>query len=299
MDICIEEEKLKELIDMYMKPKGSETTLNLLHKGLAANTYAYRLNEKKFLIKKSSQIHGSLEYEYLAMKNLKEQDFLPKVYEMIEENILVEEYLYGGKFSLDQDYMKLADVLSELHSSPLNSSTCTVYPNCVLELCRQIEEFFDVLKEQNLYDSALIECIENKMHHLFACRNDFKFDNFCILHNDLHSENIILCEDGCKLIDWEQCKVSNYEWDLAHAVSYTTSVWSREKGLSVLQKRKFISRYCENRGIQDIEGCINRIFFVEKYVELRCILWALVSHEIIDDKEKIKKYERRILDLEF
>lgn len=299
MDICFEEEKLKDILDKHMNNTGKKTTLCLLNKGLVANTYSYKSNEKKYLVKKSSQTLGSLEYEFWAMKNLNEKDFLPKVYEIIEKKILVEEYLYGGKFSLKQDYIELANVLSELHSYPLINSICKVYPNCVLELCNQIENFYSILKKQGFYDKDLVECLGKKINYLLSIKNEIEFDNCCILHNDLHSENIIMCEDRCKLIDWEQCKISNFEWDLAHAISYTTSIWSKEKGLSVLEKKKFITKYCENRKIPDVEECINRVFFVEKYVELRCILWAFVSQETIDDKEKINKYERRILDLKF
>lgn len=298
MGIYFEKKKLKDTLDMHMRINGKNSAIYLLNRGLRANTYVYKNDDKKFVIKEGIKFHGSLLYEYTVMKQLQGTYFLPQIYGIINEAIIIEEYIYGTSFCLARDYIKLANVLSDLHSIDVEKENIIVCPNCVLELCMQMEELFCTLQKMSNYDKKIIRCINKKMDKLFAKKNTICFNNFCIIHNDLHSKNIFICEDGCRLIDWEQCKLSNYEWDLAHAISCTTAMWTNEIVITDFDKRKFIKKYCENRNIQDVEECINRVFFIEKYIELRCILWALVNHRLIKEKTKIKLYERRVWELE-
>lgn len=297
MGIYFEKEKLKEKLDMHMGINGNNSTINLLNRGLRANTYVYRIVDKEFLIKKNSTFQNSIQYEYMVMKQLQSEYFMPKIYGIMGKTILIEEFIYSSPFSLSRDYGELANTLSDLHTINRGKEGFKVYKNCVVELCKQIKELFGVLRRMSNYDEKLIRCINEKMNKLIEYNKTISFKDYSVIHNDLHSANILKCKDGCRLIDWEKSKLSNYEWDLAHTISCTTAMWTNERAISNSEKRNFIRKYCENRNIHDVEECIDRVFFIEKYVELRCILWVLVNHRIIKDKLKIKLYERRAWEL--
>lgn len=46
-----------------------------------------------------------------------------------------------------------------------------------------------------------------------------------VVHTDLNPSNLVMTGERCRLLDWEAARLGDPAWDLAHAVSPTTSLW--------------------------------------------------------------------------
>lgn len=46
-----------------------------------------------------------------------------------------------------------------------------------------------------------------------------------VVHTDLNPSNLVMAGERCRLLDWEAARLGDPAWDLAHAVSPTTSLW--------------------------------------------------------------------------
>lgn len=68
-----------------------------------------------------------------------------------------------------------------------------------------------------------------------------------LVHTDLNPSNLVMAGERCRLLDWEAARLAEPAWDLAHAVSPTTSLWDDDdpRILEAAEVAAFLTAYAE------------------------------------------------------
>lgn len=54
----------------------------------------------------------------------------------------------------------------------------------------------------------------------------------CLVHGDLHSNNLLLARDGAAIIDWSEAGAGDRHWDLGHLLSGLIRRWARSLAIT-------------------------------------------------------------------
>jgi len=98
-----------------------------------------------------------------------------------------------------------------------------------------------------------------------------------LVHTDLNAGNLLVADDGvCRLVDWEAARVGDPAWDLAHAISPTTTQWDAAdpRILAPAQVEAFLCVYADAAGAPGA-AAVGRLPGLLDAVMFRALAWCL------------------------
>ncbi|WP_340615991.1 phosphotransferase [Xenorhabdus entomophaga] len=194
--------------------------------------------------------------ENQILRRLSPTGVAPKVLATNETWLLLE-WLTGTKVDADTlsspaIQQSLAQTLATLHShSPLG------YP---LKLKQQIAYQWQQIDRKRLSPRWL------RLHKLFMAARTPAALKIAPAHMDVHPDNLLMTEDGLKLIDWEYAADVDIGFSLA--VLFKGNQWDK------LQQKTFLNYYCiQMSGYSDIQRLQQQIERWEPWVKYMMLMW--------------------------
>lgn len=251
------ENVVNKIIDMNKDIFGNVFSVKKINVGFT-NTI-YDVNDK-FIIKICSDINNEDEFKreiefYNANKNNDlipmlyyantEKNDIPYFYEIIEKINGVT--LYNVWHTLDD--AKREDIIRQLCDAMkiMHSNKGEVY-NWSLKLKGQFINLVNKAKELNL----ITDEEENKLKDVYPYFDDYlKCDEFVLIHNDLHFDNILINDGKIKIIDFERAIYAPRDFELDILYRMIRKPW------------KFASE--ETEKFTDVKDYEKIMFYIEKY----------------------------------
>jgi len=100
-----------------------------------------------------------------------------------------------------------------------------------------------------------------------------------IVHTDLTRGNFIV-NTRCYLVDWECARFAGVEWDLAHFVAPTTTMWRADQSqrLSAAEIEHFLTVYADAAGIHEKQLLAQLVKKTLPFIYFRCFAWCAGTH---------------------
>ncbi len=131
--------------------------------------------------------------------------------------ILVEELVEGERFSYDRDLPALGSTLARVHAL-----TASHLPSvdAAAELLADGRAWLDraIAAGDDADAAALVGELRGRARSPAGALH-------MLVHTDLNAGNLVVTGGRCRLLDWEAARMGDPAWDLAHAVSPTTTQW--------------------------------------------------------------------------
>lgn len=279
-----------QLINVSFFTSGGGTHLYLIQN--ETNRFLARVN---FYSGKNDW--GVKKIEYETLKKIEGLGIAPKVFALSTDNSLqqdftIVEYIEGETVTefTDNDIALLAKDLRKLHQFKIQVEqdlaeqyTCKIYDEFAQGADKHIEQY--QFEGVNMV-ALLYNEIKNDLGLWFNGLTIFTDSkNVCLCHSDLKSENILLTENGIKLIDWECAEIDIPETDIGRL--FSGCVFTYE------QQQIFLSEYYESKPGKDV---LNKIYAVKtvldffRIIEDYCIYKRkpLKATNFLTDLEKFK-----------
>ena len=268
-------------IGNIQSPKLGESNLN----------YKIEINQKQFVLRVNVDPNSPSKshIEYNNLKFLERLDFAPKVYfyennpEILGGTFILIDFFEGQNLvniKIDDNIIrKLAQLVATFHNQEISNNFNTMYrPNDL-----SIQDFFsDIEKMHNylIHKWKKYNLSEKFGNFLTNCRlrvqdnANLKSRITTLCHCDIAPQNVILCNDRLKLIDWESLRIADPAIDLAMLFdSFDFTVRKREY---------FLRNYLKIREDSNLKIRINQIWPIHI---LNIFYWSLVHVFEIKDKE--------------
>jgi len=241
---------------------------------------------------------GVKKIEYETLKKIEGLGIAPKVFALSTDNSLqqdftIVEYIEGTnvtEFS-NSDIKLLANDLRTLHQFNIqteqdlkDSYICKIYDEFAQGVDKQIEQY-QFLEVETL--TPLYNELKNDLGIWFNGLTIFADSkNLCLCHSDLKSENILVTENGIKLIDWECAEIDIPETDIGRLFSGCS--------FGDEQQHFFLSEYY---GSKPRKNVLNKVYAVKtvldffRIIEDYCIYKRkpLEATNFLTDLEKFKR----------
>jgi len=220
----------------------------------------------------------------------KSKKIIPHAYEIIEKVNGKSVYYYWYKMTEDERkkfIQKLMKILKNIHSKTYEAyDWCSSIKEKIITNFNQTIDMFNEEEKR-----IILSSLENY--------DEILSDNkFCLIHNDLHFDNILLDEnDNIKLIDFNDSIIAPFDFDLRLLYMSVFLPWKWANiEMDPLQKPKdykylfeYIKKYYQE---------LNNI----KYLEERMIIYSILNNfELLphfrnkDDKKRIIEWSTKIM----
>lgn len=264
---------------------GETPNVEKINVGFTNTIYAV---DKKFIIKICTNTNNEENFkkEIEFYKANKDNDLVPKLYfsntdkkdvpyfyEIIEKVTGVTLYNVWHTFSEEQreDVIRqLCDAMKIMHSNKGESY------NWIDELKNKFIPLFNQAKEQKIFTQEEINILEESYSHF---EQYLESNEFVLIHNDLHFDNIFINDGKIKIIDFERSIYApkDFELDILYRMirkpwkfaSYDTEEFTDEK--DYLNIMTYIEKYYPE--LINIENLYKRlaiydmIYFLAQYVK--------------------------------
>lgn len=293
-------------------PDKAELEFELLGQGEYNINYAFThpVTGKRlvFRLNTGSQMHlaDQIGYEYRALRLLEPSGRTPHAYfvdgsrELLDEGVLVMEFLPGRALDYHSDLELAAECLADIHKTPAKASDL-VCPNdpleAMLDECRQMAGAY---LGSELGDSGVKAALERFIEHAAQhARSDVQMPR-CVINTELNSGNFLINGPGRGnyLIDWEKPILGEPAQDMGHFLAPTTTLWKTDVLLTAEQKERFLGHYLSRRPDISPEMLHRRTALYETMTCLRGISWcamAWVEYQSPDRPIKNADTYRKIL----
>ncbi len=189
-------------------------------------------------------------------------------------------YLKNPLIDISGFLKKTALWASSLHSLPTdgaenynhdNSKIKTTIPGpekFLTKIKRLFPELFDKIK-------AAFEKISSKEEEILS-----KLDKKCLIHGDLHPENVIITKNGeVSVIDFTDMCLSDWTRDVGNFIQQLgyMSRGTRNKEYIARAQKIFYEEYLKNRGIKETDEIKNRVDLYKSWSSLRSTIYFLTK----------------------
>lgn len=203
---------------------GGEPELTPLARGAYHEHHVARVGERRVVLRRcvGSQWglppREQLAREHLTLQALAVTGVAPEPVALLHD-VLVEELVEGRPFRYPQDLPALAESLRAVHAVPPP------------EHLPRVDAFAELLADGDAWlaradaeaDGAAIALLRAHRERLAPPPAGAPG---VLCHTDLNAGNLIVEPSGrCRIVDWEAARVGPRAWDLAHAISPTTTEW--------------------------------------------------------------------------
>lgn len=231
-----------DFLNEYLKQQQFEwidcnqtTTISFFTSGGGTHLYLIQNGVNKFLARVNfypgKNDWGVKKIEYETLKKIEGLGIAPKVFVLSTDNSLqqdftIVEYIEGKNVTefTNNDIKLLANDLRKLHEFKIQAEQNLAGPY----ICNIYDEFAHGADKQiEQYKFEGVETISPKYNQI---KNDLGLwfngltifgdsRNLCLCHGDLKSENILVTENGIKIIDWECAEIDIPETDIGRLFS--------------------------------------------------------------------------------
>lgn len=251
------ENVVDKIINIHKDIFSENSSIERLNVGFTNTIYDV---DKKFIIKICTNINNEENFkkEINFYKSNKNNDLIPKLYyssidkkeipylyEIIEKVEGVTLYNVWHIFTEEQRediIKKICDAMKKIHSNKGESYDWITY------LKNKFITLFNQAKEQKLFNSEEINVIE-KAYLYFD--QYLKSNEFVLVHNDLHFDNIFINDGKIKIIDFERSIYAPKDFELDILYRMIRKPW------------KFASEEIEK--FTDDKDYLNIMSYIEKY----------------------------------
>lgn len=236
----------------------------------------------------TNQNNKNIPILYRYDKSKKDVPYVYEIIEKVEGKSVYYSFYKMNETQKEELIKKLMSVLKEIHSKEYPSYNWSMYiKEKVLSNFNKTTDMFNeeekniILKSLEKYDEILSD------------------NRFCLIHNDLHFDNILLDVEGnIKLIDFNDVLVAPFDFDLRLLYMSVSLPWKWANiEMDPLQKPKDYKYLFEY--VKKYYPHLNRI----KYLEERMLLYfvledisSLPKFRKTEDKDRIVVNSKKILD---
>ena len=234
-------------------PEGTKLNFSVLGQGEYNLNYAFThpiSGEKLVLrINTGSQMHleNQISYEFSALEGLVVSGRTPKPVACFpEQGMLVMEYLPGRALRYETDMSIAAQILADIHSTPIPASSRLIRPEApALAIYQECLEMVQHYYDWDAADPVVISLLKTLVAEIGKLPLSEPSDApVCMVNTELNSGNFLVNEDGQSyLVDWEKPLISEPAQDLGHFLAPTTTFWKTDVILTPQEVRQFAADY--------------------------------------------------------
>ncbi len=182
--------------------------------------------------------------------------------------LLMEELVEGARFSYARDLPGLARALAGVHAL---APTHLPAVDARTELLADGGTWLTVAREAGTDAEAVAEVAALAKRTAAAAGSP---GPAMLVHSDLNAGNLVTVGDGVRLLDWEAARLGPPAWDLAHALSPTTTRWDAATACSVTpaQAQEFLDEYVAAGGSAQ---AVEQVGDLMGAVVFRALAWCL------------------------
>jgi len=281
-------EKLLARVTEHLKlGADDQATLRFLARGVYHENYVLSTAQSKYLVRVnlSSQLglshDAQARYEFNTLRDVAASSVTPKPIALIpresesDKAILIEEFIYGREFQHDVDLNAAAKSLAKIHRS-VPSFNSAMERLDARDALRDDGNKWLLIAEQLGCDGATMRLLKTLSASLV---NETESKWHGIVHTDLTRSNFIV-NTRCCLVDWECARFAGVEWDLAHFVAPTTTMWRADQShrLSAAEIEDFLTAYADASGIREKELLGQLVKKTLPFIYFRCFAWCAGTH---------------------
>lgn len=270
-------------------PEGTQLTFSVLGQGEYNLNYAFThpLSGKKLVLRinTGSQMHleDQIGYEYAALRDLSPSGRTPKPVACFpEQGMLVMEYLPGRALRYEQDMKTAAQILADIHSTPIPASSRLIRPEApALAIYQECLEMVQHYYDWEAADPQVISLLKALVAEIGKLPLSEPSDApVCMVNTELNSGNFLINEDGQSyLVDWEKPLISEPAQDLGHFLAPTTTFWKTDVILSPQQVKQFANDYMAAVGDRmDCSTLNSRLPLYFTVTCLRGVTWCAMAY---------------------
>jgi aminoglycoside phosphotransferase (APT) family kinase protein len=185
--------------------------------------------------------------------------------------VLVEELVAGRHFDYARDLPALGEALAQVHALAPAHVPCT----CPRELLPADGRAWLDAAEAAGEDAAAVALVRRLEPAAFAEARERA--PHVLVHTDLNAANLLV-DSGARILDWEAARLGPAEWDLAHALSPTTTHWDGATACTLDPDdcAAFLDAYvAASADPAAARAAVDRIPAMLAAVSFRALAWAL------------------------
>ena len=282
-------EKLLARVTEYLEIEPrDQARLKFLARGVYHENYVLSSGPREYLVRVnlSSQLglsqEAQAEYEFNTLRDVAASSVTPKPIALISgenenKSILIEEFIHGREFDYRDDLTAAAESLASIHRCVPNFNSAMVRVNAG-EALRADGIRWLLLAEQLASEGTTLRILKELSKSLV---NDTPSKWHGIVHTDLTHSNFIV-NTRCYLVDWECARFAGIEWDLAHFVARTTTMWNANRSYcySEAEVEHFLTAYADAAGIREKELLSILVGNLLPLIYFRCFAWCAGTHAV-------------------
>ena len=234
-------------------PEGTRLNFSVLGQGEYNLNYAFihPISGEKLVLRinTGSQMHleNQISYEFSALEGLAVSGRTPKPIACFQEQgMLVMEYLPGRALRYETDMKTAAQILADIHSTPIPASSRLIRPEApALAIYQECLEMVQHYYDWETADPAVCGMLKTLVAEIGKLPLSEPSDApVCMVNTELNSGNFLINEGGQSyLVDWEKPLISEPAQDLGHFLAPTTTFWKTDVILTPQEVRKFAADY--------------------------------------------------------
>ncbi len=270
-------------------PGGSKLDFTVLGQGEYNLNYVFThpiSGEKLVLrINTGSQMHldDQISYEFSALKGLVVSGRTPEPLACYpEQRMLVMKYLPGRALRYAQDMKTAANILADIHSTPIPQNSRLIRPDApalaIYEECLEMVQHYYDWDQADPEVCGLLRTLVAEIGQLPLAEPSGA--PLCMVNTELNSGNFLINADGPSyLVDWEKPLISEPAQDLGHFLAPTTTFWKTDVILTPEQVRQFAADY--RAAVGDRMDCSTLSARLPLYFTVTClrgVTWCAMAY---------------------
>lgn len=200
--------------------------------------------------------------EFQILNALKPTDLAPSAIYLNDHGLLVS-WVEGSTSNNDIKLDSLLKLLGRVHEFD-----ATKLPIAPFNYTARVDHYWILLNEQNKVEPFL------SIYNQWRLAPNLVDVGHVLCHLDLAGHNIVRTDAGNKIIDWEYATITDPRLDLV-----LSAEMMGEKPLEVGY------RYCQLRGIEDVDNWIEGIIAWRPRAKMMAMLWYLLAFQLWGDEE--------------
>ena len=235
-----------------------------LGRGLLSETYRVRRQGLAYTLKAATpnrpQFGLDFAWEVRLLERATESGLAPPLIYHDAKRVLLSRWVEGEVWSPQQAALpaylgKMARLLRRVHALPLTSNADPMGPRWWIESYSAM-----LLRDApRRLDPALTEAAAVHLREL----EELPRAAGVVCHGDLHALNVLRCDQGLILLDWEYAHVADPLWDVAG--------WCANNDFESETQRDLLGQYLGALPDPHEWGRFRRLLWLYDYV---CVLWA-------------------------
>ena len=231
-------------------------------------------------------------YEYRALELLSKSGATPRPFfvddtrQMLEQGILIMEFLPGESMDYPLDMWDAARLLATIHQIEVpaqknhlireDAPLTLIYEECT----GLLQQYFD----SDLADPEIRDYLMELKSWADDARSDetyYQQDPWsCVINTEVNSGNFIVNrqQKTIHLVDWEMPRWGDPSQDLCHFCSPLTTLWKTNWRMAKEEKRRFLETYGRHLGDRHLRDTLmDRVRLRDPFVYLRGISWSAMG----------------------